>query len=154
EARSRFGFFLDALEFGTPPHGGIAPGIERLLMVLVPTENIRDVMAFPKTAGRVTPQDRRQAVSLRFVGTAGVSPAASNEFTQDLRNLASRQIGIPRKRARRPRSQEEVDRQKRRRLLPTDPLNDHPAYFTSRSDFCIRARGYTRRMLRLDWWDK
>ncbi|MEP6718127.1 MAG: aspartate--tRNA ligase [bacterium] len=50
EARSRFGFFLDALEFGTPPHGGIAPGIERLLMVLVPTDNIRDVMAFPKTA--------------------------------------------------------------------------------------------------------
>jgi aspartyl-tRNA synthetase len=50
EARDRFGFFLDALEFGTPPHGGIAPGIERLLMVLVPTENIRDVMAFPKTA--------------------------------------------------------------------------------------------------------
>jgi aspartyl-tRNA synthetase len=50
EARARFGFFLDALEFGTPPHGGIAPGIERLLMVLVPTENIRDVMAFPKTA--------------------------------------------------------------------------------------------------------
>jgi aspartyl-tRNA synthetase len=50
EARERFGFFLDALEFGTPPHGGIAPGIERLLMVLVPTENIRDVMAFPKTA--------------------------------------------------------------------------------------------------------
>jgi aspartyl-tRNA synthetase len=50
EARSRFGFFLDALEFGTPPHGGIAPGIERLLMVLLGTENIRDVMAFPKTA--------------------------------------------------------------------------------------------------------
>src|SRR5882724_6043398 len=50
EARERFGFFLDALEFGTPPHGGIAPGIERLMMVLVPTENIRDVMAFPKTA--------------------------------------------------------------------------------------------------------
>ncbi|MFN2492209.1 MAG: aspartate--tRNA ligase [Pyrinomonadaceae bacterium] len=50
EARSRFGFFLDALEFGTPPHGGIAPGIERLMMVLVATENIRDVMAFPKTA--------------------------------------------------------------------------------------------------------
>ena len=50
EARSRFGFFLDALEFGTPPHGGIAPGIERLLMVLAGTENIRDVMAFPKTA--------------------------------------------------------------------------------------------------------
>ncbi|MGA9994670.1 MAG: aspartate--tRNA ligase, partial [Pyrinomonadaceae bacterium] len=50
EARSRFGFFLDALEYGTPPHGGIAPGIERLMMVLIGTENIRDVMAFPKTA--------------------------------------------------------------------------------------------------------
>src|SRR5467141_2610921 len=49
-ARARFGFFLDALAFGTPPHGGIASGIERLLMVLVPTDNIRDVMAFPKTA--------------------------------------------------------------------------------------------------------
>jgi aspartyl-tRNA synthetase len=49
-ARARFGFFLDALAFGTPPHGGIASGIERTLMVLVPTENIRDVMAFPKTA--------------------------------------------------------------------------------------------------------
>src|SRR5215471_11770175 len=49
-ARARFGFFLEALSFGTPPHGGIASGIERTLMVLVPTENIRDVMAFPKTA--------------------------------------------------------------------------------------------------------
>src|SRR5215510_2193162 len=49
-ARSRFGFFLDALAYGTRAHGGIASGIERTLMVLVPTDNIRDVMAFPKTA--------------------------------------------------------------------------------------------------------
>ena len=49
-ARTRFGFFLDALSYGTPPHGGIASGIERTMMVLVPTGNIRDVMAFPKTA--------------------------------------------------------------------------------------------------------
>ncbi|HEY0348057.1 MAG TPA: amino acid--tRNA ligase-related protein, partial [Pyrinomonadaceae bacterium] len=49
-ARARFGFFLEALVYGTPPHGGIASGIERTLMVLVPSENIRDVMAFPKTA--------------------------------------------------------------------------------------------------------
>lgn len=49
-ARARFGFFLDALEFGTPPHGGFAAGIERTCMILCGTENIRDVMAFPKTA--------------------------------------------------------------------------------------------------------
>jgi len=50
KARERFGFFLDALEYGTPPHGGIATGIERMLMALTGIENIRDLMAFPKTA--------------------------------------------------------------------------------------------------------
>ena len=50
EARQRFGFFMDALEYGTPPHGGIAPGIDRLMMVLAGTDNMRDVIAFPKTA--------------------------------------------------------------------------------------------------------
>jgi aspartyl-tRNA synthetase len=49
-ARTQFGFFLDALEYGTPPHGGFAAGIERTCMNLCGTENIRDVMAFPKTA--------------------------------------------------------------------------------------------------------
>ncbi|HEV7698845.1 MAG TPA: aspartate--tRNA ligase [Pyrinomonadaceae bacterium] len=49
-ARDRFGFFLDALEYGTPPHGGFAAGIERTCMIVCGTENIRDVMAFPKTA--------------------------------------------------------------------------------------------------------
>ena len=50
KARERFGFFLDALEYGTPPHGGIAAGLERMLMALTGIENIRDLMAFPKTA--------------------------------------------------------------------------------------------------------
>jgi aspartyl-tRNA synthetase len=50
KARTRFGFFLDALEYGTPPHGGFAAGIERTLMALLQTDNIRDLIAFPKTA--------------------------------------------------------------------------------------------------------
>jgi aspartyl-tRNA synthetase len=73
EAREKFGYLLNALAFGAPPHGGIALGLDRLVMILVGVNNIREVIAFPKTAqarclmtNAPSPVDPRQLRDLRI----------------------------------------------------------------------------------------
>ena len=83
EARLRFGFFLDALEYGTPPHGGIALGLDRIIAILCGENSIRDVIAFPKTA---------QAVDLM----AGAPSTVNQKQMKELHISASRDPYAPR----------------------------------------------------------
>lgn len=74
ESKLRFGFFLEALEYGTPPHGGIALGLDRIISTLAREQSIREVIAFPKTAAAVdlmcsapSPVDSKQLRTLHLV---------------------------------------------------------------------------------------
>jgi aspartyl-tRNA synthetase len=81
--QNRFGHLLEAFEYGVPPHGGIAPGIDRLMMVLIGTDNIRDVVPFPKTQshqdlmlGAPSPVDPAQLEELHIQVVPPKKPAS------------------------------------------------------------------------------
>jgi len=78
EAKSRFGFFLEALEYGTPPHGGIALGLDRIVMILAGAESLREVIPFPKTA---------KAVDLMVDAPTPVNETQLRDLGIALRNL-------------------------------------------------------------------
>jgi aspartyl-tRNA synthetase len=81
EAKSRFGFFLEALEYGTPPHGGIALGLDRIVMLLAGGESLREVIPFPKTA---------KAVDLMVDAPTPVSEAQLKELGIKTRSVPER----------------------------------------------------------------
>lgn len=84
EAQSQFGFLLDALDYGFPPHGGIAFGLDRLVMILANEENIREVIAFPKNGKAMDPlTDAPSLVSTGQLNELGLALKESKQTEAD-----------------------------------------------------------------------
>jgi aspartyl-tRNA synthetase len=97
--KAKFGFLLDALQFGAPPHGGIALGLDRLIMILRGIHNIRDVIAFPKTqsgadlmCGAPSPIDDRQLKETHIKVSVPPAPG-SKPMTPDVHGVVHKNIG-------------------------------------------------------------
>jgi aspartyl-tRNA synthetase len=95
--KAKFGFLLDALQYGAPPHGGIALGLDRLIMILRGITNIRDVIAFPKTqsgadvmCGAPSPVDERQ---LKEANIRSVAPPSNKPVTPDVHDTVHKHAG-------------------------------------------------------------
>ena len=80
EARERFGFLLDALRYGAPPHGGLALGLDRIIMVMAGASSIRDVIAFPKTtSANCLMTEAPSPVDAAQLAELGIAPADAGE---------------------------------------------------------------------------